>query len=53
MTVPLPVTLLLEVMVIQVVALLTAVQEHPAPAVTFTLPVPADEPKDLVVGERE
>ena len=49
---PLPVTLLLEVMVIQP-ALLTAVQAHPHPVVTLTLPVPADEPKDWVAGERE
>ena len=39
-----------EVMLIHV-ALLEAVHVHPVPAVTDTLPVPAEELKDLLVGE--
>ena len=41
-----------EVMVIHG-ALLEADHEHPVPTVTDTLPVPADEPKEVLVGEME
>ena len=47
-----PVPLDPEVMLIHE-ALLEADHEHPAPAVTDTLPVPAEEPKELLVGEME
>ena len=40
LTVPFPVPVLPDVIVIQLGALLVAVQAHPAPAVTEKLPVP-------------
>ncbi len=51
-TVPLPLPLLPDVTVIQLL-LLAAVQEQPAVAVTLTLPVPPLASKDLLAGEME
>jgi len=52
LTVRLPVLLLLEVITSQD-ALLETVQVHVDWAVTATVPVPPDEPKDWEVEERE
>jgi hypothetical protein len=49
---PLPVPLLPAVIVIQP-ALLVAVQLHPLPAVTVTLPEPPPEPTDVLFAEIE
>ncbi len=51
-TAPVAVPLLPEVIVIQE-ALLVAVQEHPEPAVTLTVPVPPEGLKDLLEGLSE
>jgi hypothetical protein len=50
--VPFPVPLLPEVIVIQP-AVLDAVQEHPLPAVTLTLPLPPLAPNEALVGKIE
>ena len=51
-TIPLPIPLPPDVMVIQVV-FLTAVHLHPLGAVTVTLPLPPLAVKSLLVGEIE
>jgi hypothetical protein len=52
LTVPFPLPLLPEVMVIQA-ALLEADQAQPAPAVTITFPAPPVEGNNLLTGEIE